>query len=1216
MSFCHLHNHDTYSLLDGYGTPEAFAKQCAEIGMIALAQTNHGTIAGHIAHAKACKENGIHPVFGCEFYLAQDMKRRGLTTEEEKDLTLKSSNKAELEKLKKEKMRDVARRNHILILAMNDEGYVNLRTLVSLSHLEGFYRKPRIDYQTILKHQKGLFVSTACQQGDIPLKILNGEDRAAEAYAVALNAKLGGRFALEIMPLNTDEQRKINLGIQRIAKKHGIRVIATNDSHYVLENDSWAQEVLLAIGTNKTFDDPTRMRFGNGELFLRSEDQMFWAFKKFHPELEEDFIKKAMDTSYDIAFQCNVNPLKSIAGLPLYEVPKANGDSTEYLRHLCAEGWKNRGMGSLIGDLKKVYGDRVRRELDLLRDKNFENYFLIVWDIVRWAKENDIAVGPARGSSAGSLVAFLLGITDIDPIRFNLSFERFIAPHRSDYPDIDIDFEDIRRPEILQYLVDTYGEDRVAKIATMNVLKFRSAFRDAARIFRVPQHETNRIIGTFDAGQEEDDYGVDEDIIRTFKAQYPNVIKATDALVGQLRSGGTHAAGIVIADRPLLEVTAMELRGGTPLVALTKDEAESLGLVKIDILGLKTMSVISWAIKTINVRRKDDGLEPITLESITTSLNDDNVFAEFAAGNTEAIFQFNRPGGKKLCQDLKVACFGDLAAVNALDRPGPLQSGGTELYVQRKAGALFENTHPIFEQVTKDTYGILLYQEQVMRICRELAGLSWKDVHTIRKAIAKSQGSEVLEGFWHKFRDGVLQEKTCSAQTARKIWDDIVKHGSYGFNESHAVAYAAISYTCMWLKLYYPAEYLCSFMLYGTNPREAVIESRRRGVSVKEPDINVSREGYSLVNGVIYAGLDAVKGIGESASQEIILKRGDEEFKDFDDFMNRTAGRKVHKGIVRALIEVGAFESLHKNTAALLKHHSKFSGKKKKVGLFDTEEGEEVRANLALEADLPESILIKRIALLPFIPENHPALKYNDVLKKLDNIFPKRTQISELRIAGRANTRNEIRTITGMLTKFQIQMGDMGQRRKVGLAWIEDESGEIVIRLDLSRFPKEADDYTSIGIPIVAVVSPISECRADVREIANLMTFRKGLNENEYVITDSMNSLLSSPGRVVAPLRSRAKHTLKRAVKLKGPHVIGLVTRVWSGNTKIGEMGFVDMADETGQQIVLLWPQSWKTFQGEIEEGKIYEAQLGTTKDQTLCCDVSRGHFFREVIVP
>lgn len=1207
MSFAHLHLHDTYSLLDGYGTPEFMAKRCAELDMIALGETNHGSIAGHIAHMRACKAASIYPVFGCEFYLSDDMDMKGLTEEQEKEIELKAANKSEAEKMRKEKVKDLGDRSHLLVLAMSGKGYANLRSLVSASYLRGFYRKPRIDYEILKSMSEGIFVSTACQIGDLPRMILNNDMAGAEKFALDMNEAFPGRFALEIMPLDTREQRVINSGIHVLATKLKIPVIATNDVHYILREDAWAQDVLLAIGTNKAYDDETRMRFGNGELFLRSEQEMLAAFKQFHPDLPELFVQSALNNAYEIAFQCKANPLETVAKLPPFKVPDGFGNGDEFLRFLCAGGWKRRGFADASPDVQKTYGERVKYELEILRSKGFANYFLIVWDMVKWAKDHGISVGPARGSSAGSLVAYLLGITDINPLRFGLSFERFIAPHRKDWPDIDVDFEDIRRGEVKDYLGQKYGPDCVANVATFNMLQFRSAFRDAARVFKVPQAEVDRAIGFFASDSIIDDEVDVKFENQEFTRKYPNVVKAANALQGQIRAGGTHAAGVVLADRPLAEVTSMEVHGNTPVVALTKDEAEALGLVKIDLLGLRTMTVFSWALTRINERRAREGIEKITVEDIISSLNDPAVFAEFAAGNTEAVFQFNKPGGKRLCVEVKISCFNDLSAVNALDRPGPLDSGGTDSYIHRKRGEPVPHAHPVFDAITKDTFGVLLYQEQVMRLCRELAGLDWPDVHAIRKTIAKSQGQEAVEEFWPKFKAGALSHE-CSETTARWIWDQIITHGRYSFNLSHAVSYAAIGYASMWLKLYYPKEYLCAVMEFGANPREAVIEARKRGIQVLEPDINRSGIGFTLGEEGIYSGLDSVKGVGPEAANAIILARGERPFVDFNDFRARASGRKVHKGIVRSLIEVGAFESLHPNTIALLDYANKTVVEKDRLDLFS---GEPAPAMLGQRVKLSDTLLMKRVELLPFIPQHHPGLEFDDVLAKFDKLYPSRTQIEELREAGRARTRNEIRTITGILTKGEMRTGDMGSPKKTALLSLEDESGEIVVRMDPKRFPTEADRFCAGNAKVVvAVVSPISEYRADVREIADLVEFRK------EKLSDSMTRLLEAPGRAVLAFRQgRISKTLRTAARVKSPLVIGLAMRIWEGKTRAtGEaMGFVDLADESDQQIVLLWPQTWAILKDELIEGHIYEAKLGTTKDSTLCCDVTRGQYFHDL---
>lgn len=1223
--FAHLHAHTTYSLLDGYGAPSAFAPLAIARGQTALAITDHGTISGHVAHADACKEAGIAPVFGVEFYLVDDMTAKGPTEQDEARIKDLAANAREAAKMRKELKRGQEERYHVVALAIDSEGYANLRRLVTRSHLEGFYRKPRIDVVTLAEHSAGLAILTACVRGAIPQAILAGEGRAeAEKW----RELFGSRLFFEIMPLDFHEQRKINLGLMEIARELGVGVVATNDVHYPSDGDAKAQDLLLAVGTGKQLDDPDRFRFTHGGLWLRTEEEMRAAFGRFHPDLDTADVDRAIALSGDLAFSFNVDPLASRAELPTFPLPPEFDSAIEYLRHLCRIGYVERGFDVAEPATQHAVADRVRYELDVIGSKGFADYFLICWDAIKFAHEQGIAIGPGRGSAAGSLAAYLLGVTGIDPLRYRLSFERFLPPHRNDYPDIDIDVEDARRDEIRAHLEGKYGADCIANVATLNAIRFKQSVRDSARVHGVPHYEVDQALALIGDAVDEDD-GDGEDVVidlesgiargsgpfSEFRAKYPEVVAGAVALRGQLRAAGVHAAGIVIADRPLVETTAIELRSKAPVVSLTKYECERLGLVKFDLLGLKKMTVIAESLRLINTRR---GLG-LTVAGIMEQPDDGKTFDELGAGRTACVFQFNKRGGRRLCERMKPRNVEDLATINALDRPGPLDSGATELYLERRAGKeVVPRIHATYDAITAESYGLPIYQEQVMSVCRDLAGMSWEQVHRVRKIISLKLDESEFEPHERAFVEGATA-KGCNERAARRIWESFRNYAGYAFNRSHAVAYALIGYVCAYLKTHYPLEYLCAEAQHGTNPEEAIREAKRFGVSVGAPDVNQSGFGWSLDGDVLVAGFSSVKGIGESAAIAIVETRKAGPFRDLIDFLSRAPKRNVHKGIAERLARLGAFRSIHPNTAAVVAFlPAALEIREKGRGLF--EDGEMIPPDLAKrDARTPREILKAEAALLPFVTQRAEDC-YPEVLAAIHKSYGRRVPISRLVQDGIEKRHEEQRIIVGTLARIERERADPGGRKRSAALLIEDASGDIILKANPYSFDEDLQRLADAGTgsAIVACASSVSERTAEVREIALCEHFADYLDRRSAGTTSEEN-LEENPGIEAANLRPAGARTLKAAKRVRRPHVCGIMVRVWSTQTRGGdgpEMGFAELRDETGLGFVLIWPDSWEWYCGRLTEGGIYEAKLGRTRDGTLCCDTGKGHGFNRLDEP
>lgn len=849
----HLHLHDEYSLLDGVGEPEKFASYASKQGFKSMAQTNHGNIDGAISFQSACKNHGIRPIFGCEFYIVPDLKV----------------------KQKPEK------RAHLLALVKNDTGWQNVLKMLTVANIDGFYSRPRIDPGLLLKHCEGLVISTACSSSFVIHQW--GQELYSNLYDL-----IGDDLYLEIMPLALKEQIYVNRIVRKMKKRFGSKMIATNDCHYPTASDSKSQEVLLAVQTKKKWKDPNRWRFDATDLYLKTEKEMKRSFSE-QGQFEDKSVRRALLNTEEVAEKCSgFTLLQKTVHLPsVPQVVESEISENSFLRRLCKKGF-NRKIMSVKRKASKheEYKARLEEELETITKQGFVKYFLIVWELVHWCKSNDILVGPGRGSCGGSLVVYLLDITAVDPIEFGLLFSRFISPARIDLPDIDIDFEDIRRPMIRKHLEDMYGAEKVAGISTFSTMKGKSALRDVSRVFDVPLPIVNKAcaaIVTRSGGDERADFTI-EDAFQTFEdgkifqKKYPEVTRLAISLEGQKRGKGQHAAAIIVSDEDLRLGTRASLRygkGDDVCVNWEKQDAEYMGLMKLDILGLNALTVLNEVKRLVKERK---GII-IDFESLT--LDDDKIFEEFSKGNNTGCFQVGSLGLKKFTKQLGIDDFGMLVHATSLYRPGTLRSGMTKEFIKRKRGEdKVPKVHPVIDELTKDTYGIILYQEQVMNFMYELGGLSWKTADTVRKVISKSQGQEQFQKFKKEFADGCVKKKTLDRKTATKLWESLASFGSYGFNKSHAVEYSMITYWDMWCKVYHPNEFICASLTYGSeNKKEELIEEAiRLGLDVRPPKLGYSKShDWVVIANVLYAPFIEIKGFGDktAASAAVSLARDD-----------------------------------------------------------------------------------------------------------------------------------------------------------------------------------------------------------------------------------------------------------------------------------------------------------------------------------------------------
>jgi len=885
--FIHLHVHTQYSLLDGAIRINDLLEKCKEFGMEAVAITDHGAMHGALEFYVKAKKAGIKPIIGCEFYIApQDRKIHS---------GAKSSSDAAF---------------HLVLLAMDLQGYKNLMKLASIAQLEGFYYKPRIDKETLIAHNEGLIALTACLHGGIPNLILNGNMEGARKEAKGLQKIFGDRLYFELQDNGIKEQKKVNKGLKKLSQEFSIPLVATNDCHYLNRDEAFAHEVLLCIQTGRTINDAGRFKFATDELYFKSPDAMQERFKD-HPDALAETVK--------IAERCNLALEFGQHHFPNFPLPEGETLDT-YFARLAREGLKERlaairDKGELTAELEKIYHERLEMEIGVIKAMEFPGYFLIVSDFINWAKNKKIPVGPGRGSGAGSLVAYCLRITEIDPMPYGLIFERFLNIERKSLPDFDIDFCQERRGEVFHYVQEKYGgSEHVAQIITFGSMKARAVIRDVGRALDMPFGDVDRIAKLI---PDQLKITINEAIeleprLRDAEKRDEKVaslLSIARVLEGLSRHMSTHAAGVVISPEPMVEYLPL-CKGpkGEILTQYDMKYTEMTGLIKFDFLGLKTLTVIDRAIKLIEA----DLGTPLILDNIP--LDDPKTYDLLCKGDALGVFQLESSGMRALLTNLKPEVFTDLIALVALYRPGPMESGMVGNFVDTKHGKKPANYPlPQLKPVLEETYGVIVYQEQVMKIANVLANYTLGDADILRRAMGKKI-PEVMANEKEKFMAGA-EKNNIPQDKAEYIFDLMAKFAGYGFNKSHSAAYALIAYQTAYLKAHYPAQFMAALLSCDMNNTDKVVayinECRDHEIEVLPPDINESDKDFTVVEDRIRFGLAAVKNVGEAALDSIIEERMTEgPYTSLEDFCCRVDLRRVNRRVLESLIKAGAFDSL------------------------------------------------------------------------------------------------------------------------------------------------------------------------------------------------------------------------------------------------------------------------------------------------------------------
>lgn len=973
-NFVHLHVHTEYSLLDGANRIKDLIQRVKELGMDSIAITDHGVMYGVVDFYKEAVKNGIKPILGCEVYTAKrNMK--------DKQPGIDSNY------------------GHLVLLAKNQIGYKNLMKIVSLGFTEGYYYKPRVDYETLEKYSEGIIALSACLSGDIPSAILNNDYERAVELSNNLNRIFGqGNFYLELQHNGISEQNLVNQQLIKLSGELGIPLVATNDAHYLTKENAKSHEILLCIQTGKTINDDNRMRFNTDEVYVKSPEEMYDNFKN---------VKQALENTVKIAEMCNVELEFGKLHLPSFEVEEGY-TPYEYLREQCYKGLKSRYGDSCSEEIIH----RLEYELSVISQMGYVDYFLIVWDFIKYAREQGIMVGPGRGSAAGSIVSYALGITSIDPLKYNLLFERFLNPERISMPDIDIDFCYERRQEVIDYVIRKYGKDRVSQIITFGTMAARAVIRDVGRALDISYGDVDAIAKMipFQIGMNIDKaLEMNQELKKRYETDEETqvLIDTARTLEGLPRHASTHAAGVVISKEPIVEYVPLQLNDNSVTTQVTAVPLEELGLLKMDFLGLRTLTVIRDA---VDLAEQVHG-KKIDIQQI--DFDDKDVYKMIGDGRTAGVFQLESAGMTQFMKDLQPNSLEDIIAGISLYRPGPMDQ--IPRYIRNKNNPkLIKYHHPMLESILDVTYGCMVYQEQVMQIVRELGGYSLGRSDLVRRAMSKKKIS-VMEQERKNFVYGITDEEGNEVVkgavnngvdeiTANKIFDEMMDFASYAFNKSHAAAYAVVAYQTAWLKHYYPVEFMAasinSFLGSSDKVSQYVNECKSLNIQVLPPDINESNVKFTVVNKNIRFGLAAIKNVGENAIKSVIAERQQNgEFSSFLDFCQRIEGRDINKRCVESLIKSGAFDSLKVFRSKLMAVYERLldgiSQNRKKnmdgqLSIFDMmSEPQEL-----LQEDFPDikeypanALLSMEKEMLGLYVSGHPLSEYQSILERNVNLY-------------------------------------------------------------------------------------------------------------------------------------------------------------------------------------------------------------------------------------
>ena len=1042
MSFVHLHVHTEYSLLDGFCRIDGLAKRVRELGQTAVAITDHGVMYGAVDFYRACKKEGVKPIIGCEVYVAPAGRTRFQKVHEFD-----------------------AESRHLVLLCRDEEGYRNLSYMVSKAFVEGFYIKPRVDMDLLRSHSRGLIALSACLAGEIPKRLVNGSYDAARDYALEMRDIFGeDGFYLELQDHGIRDQAVVNAGLLRIHEETGIPLVCTNDCHYLAPEDAESHDVLLCIQTGKLLEDENRMRYEPRRFYLRSTEEMERIFAQY---------PGALENTEKIAAACNLEFTFGKYHLPEFAVPEGETAQT-YIRRLCEAGFRERYKGE-----KPEYRRQLDYELDMIEKMGFTDYFLIVSDFVRFAREQRIPVGPGRGSAAGSMVSYCLHITDIDPMKYSLYFERFLNPERVSMPDIDMDFGDTRRDEVVDYVRRKYGDDRVAQIVTFGTMAARGAIRDVGRVMNMPYAEVDAVAKQVPSGPQNLHITLDEALrlSKPLKELYdgdPQVKKLIDtakSLEGVPRHASTHAAGVVITKNPVVDYVPLATNDDTVVCQYTMTTLEELGLLKMDFLGLRNLTVLADAVEMVKRQEPDFSLEDIPDD-------DQGVFEMLTQGKTSGVFQMESAGMTGVCVGLKPQSIEDLTAIVALYRPGPMESIPRFIACKHDP-SLISYKHPALEPILSITYGCIVYQEQVIEIFRRLAGYSLGQADMVRRAMSKKKVKDIQRergAFLHGDRSRNIAGCAANgipADVAESIYDEIYDFANYAFNKAHAVCYAVVAYQTAWFKLHHPREYMAALLTSVLDSAEKVSEyineCRDMGIALLPPDVNRSRDSFTVEPEGIRFGLVAIKNIGRGFIQAVVRERergGD--FTGFQDFCERMYDSDINKRAVENLIRAGAFDGFGARRSQLIAVHDKLldsigASRRQNVegqlDFFGMSSGATQRRSVEMILPdipeyAPEELMRQEKEVTGLYLSGHPMAAYRDVARRAGAVHIAAINEDFAQEGGPTSFQDEQRiTVAGIVTAYRTKATRSGSL--MAYATVEDDTASI----ELLCFSRTLEKY-------------------------------------------------------------------------------------------------------------------------------------------------------------
>jgi len=1049
--FVHLHLHTDYSMLDGACDVEKLCERAKQLGMPAVAMTDHGNIFGAVHFVNAAKHEGIKPIVGCELYICKKDDHNIERTPPDNDTY-----------------------NHLLVLAENEEGYRNLAKITSEASLHGFYYKPRVSKKFLAEHSKGLIGLSGCLKGEVAEFLMEGKYESARSAAVSYRDIFGkDNFFLEIQDQGLEMEHRIHPDLFRLEKELGLPMVATNDSHYLCEEDAHAQDVMVCIQTGKSIQDTNRMKFQGTGFYVKSYDEMFQVFKD-----APDVLSRTLA----IAERCNLRLEKVSNPFPHFDVP-AGYTLDSYFEHVSREGFARRL--EVIRNLQEQgrikhsvaeYEQRLARELAIIQQMQFSGYFLIVWDFVRYAREHHIPVGPGRGSAAGSLVSYSLGITDLDPLQQELLFERFLNPERISMPDIDMDFCMNRRGEVIDYVTRKYGRDNVAQIITFGTMAAKAAIKDVGRAMDIPYADVDRIAKmvptTLNIKLEQ--AIKDSPALQQAYESEPQVRQLLDTarkLEGLVRNAGVHAAGVVISPRPLTELVPLHKTKNDEIVtAFDMVAIEKMGLLKMDFLGLTTLTILDDTVKLIAQTRG----EQLVLENIP--LNDQTTYEKvFHKALTTGVFQFESHGMRDVLRRYQPSTIGDLTALNALYRPGPIQGGMIDYFIDRKHGRKkIEYELPELKEMLEDTWGVIVYQEQVMQIANRLAGYSLGEADVLRRAMGKKKPEEMAQQR-DRFVEGAVQ-RGYPPKKVEKIFDLLAKFAEYGFPKAHSAAYALLAYQTAYLKTHYPVEFMAAMLTSVTGSTDDVVkyinECREMGIGVEPPDINVSTANFTPHGPAIRFGLAAVKNVGHNAIESIVAGRKEKgRYNSIYEFCEKVDLRLLNKRVLESLVKSGAMDSLGRRAQlmavldkaidrAAKTQRDAESGQHGLFGVFQQEENQSDNNRLPDTPDWDEHTrLAAEKEILGFFITGHPLEKYRD---KLENLRALST--GDIAAMKSSTGKDENITTAGIITGIKVLKSKKGDFYAQGT--LEDMEGSV----EMIVFPeayRKLGDKVKLEVPVL-----------------------------------------------------------------------------------------------------------------------------------------------------